>query len=105
MKRRTKIIGKLIRQNISRIDPEAVVILYGSRARGDEQSDSDWDIIVLTEYRADLEKEQLFRNQLYDLELETGESFSVFVYSKHEWETRQRITPFYQNVIHEGIQL
>ena len=105
MKRKTQIIGKLIRQRIDMIDPDAEIILYGSRARGDERSDSDWDIIVLTDYPADLEKEQVFRNQLYDLELETGESLSVFVYSKNDWETRQRITPFYQNVIHEGIQL
>lgn len=105
MKRKTQIIGKLIRQRIDIIDPDAEIILYGSRARGDERSDSDWDIIVLTDYPADLEKEQIFRNQLYDLELETGESLSVFVYSKNEWETRQRITPFYQNIIHEGIQL
>jgi uncharacterized protein len=46
-----------------------------------------------------------FRNKLYDLELETGEPISVFVYSRHEWQTRQKITPFYQNVSKEGIKL
>jgi uncharacterized protein len=105
MKRKTKIIGKLIRKSINRIDPNAMVILYGSRARGDERSDSDWDILVLTDYKADLEKEQEFREQLYDLELELDESLSVFVYSKKDWETRQKVTPFYQHVIQEGIQL
>ena len=105
MKRKTKIIGRLIRKSINRIDPNAMVILYGSRARGDERSDSDWDILVLTDYKADLAKEQEFREQLYDLELELDESLSVFVYSKKDWETRQKITPFYQYVIQEGIQL
>lgn len=87
------------------IDPKAEIILYGSRARGDDRPDSDWDILVLTDYPVDMEKERNFRNNLYDLELESGESFSLFIYSKYDWTTRQRITPFYQNVSQEGVAL
>ena len=87
------------------IDPKAEIILYGSRARGDDRPDSDWDILILTDYPVDLEKERKFRNNLYDLELETGESFSLFIYSKSDWTTKQRITPFYQNVSQEGVAL
>lgn len=105
MKRKNKNIVNLIKRNISEIDPDAQIILYGSRARGDEHKDSDWDLLILTNYPVDLIKEREFRNHLYDLELETGEPFSVFAYSKSEWETRQKITPFYQNVSKEGIRL
>ena len=105
MKRRTKHIGQLIRRNVNLIDPEAEVILYGSRARGDDSLESDWDILVLTDYPIDLSKEQAFRDNLYDLELETGEPFSIVAYSKEEWNTKQSISPFYFNVIHEGIRL
>jgi predicted nucleotidyltransferase len=105
MKSKTKHITHLIRQNINDLDPKADVILFGSRARGDERADSDWDILILTDYPADLRLERLFRQNLYDLELETGESFSVFVYSKFDWNSKQRITPFYQNVTQEGIAL
>ena len=87
------------------IDPKAEIILYGSRARGDDRPDSDWDILVLTDYPVNMEKEMNFRNNLYDLELETGECFSLFIYSKSDWTTRQRITPFYQNVSQEGVAL
>ena len=105
MKDNTTNIKRLIRQYISQVDPNAVIILYGSRARGDERSDSDWDILVLTDYQVDLLKEKDFRDHLYDLELQTGESFSVFVYSKSDWDNRQRISPFYHNVAREGIPL
>jgi len=98
-------ISQLIRQYINAIDPKAEVILYGSRARGEEHPDSDWDILILTDYNVDLYKERLFRNKLYDLEIETGEPFSVFVYSRNDWVTKQSITPFYQNVTQEGIRL
>jgi len=105
MKRKTKHISSLVKQAIGRIDSGAEIILYGSRARGTERIDSDWDILVLTAYPVDLLKERMFRNALYDLELETGEPFSVFVYSKNEWETKQIATPFYFNVINEGIKI
>lgn len=105
MKTKTQLISRLIRQNINSVDPEAEVILYGSRARGDERSDSDWDILVLTNYIGDIETERKFRNKLYDLELETGESFSLFVYSRDNWQSKQRLTPFYENVIQEGVRI
>ncbi len=105
MKTKTQYISQLIRNSVSSIDPNAEVILYGSRARGDERTDSDWDILILTDYAINLQIERKFRDNLYDLELETGEPFSVFAYSKNDWQTKQRITPFYQNVTQEGILL
>ena len=105
MKAKTQYISQLIRHYINTIDPKAEVILYGSRARGDERPDSDWDILVLTDYSIDLIKERKFRDKLYDLELETGEPLSIFVYSKIDWQTKQRITPFYENVTQEGVRI
>lgn len=95
----------LIKTVIHSIDPSAEVLLYGSRARGDERDDSDWDILILTSYKVTLNIEQEFRDRLYDLELETGEAFSVFAYSKQDWLHKQNITPFYYNVTREGIRL
>lgn len=105
MNRKTKHISKLIRKKIDEIDPAAQVILFGSRARGDERLDSDWDVLVLTDYSIDIEKENQFREHLYDIELETGEPISLFAYSKIDWNTKQRISPFYANVRKEGISL
>lgn len=92
-----------IRAHVNAVDSDATVILYGSRARGEERSDSDWDLLILTESEAGVDTERKFRDQLYDLELETGEAFSIFVYSKDEWANYQSVTPFYQNVIKDGI--
>ncbi|RPH34295.1 MAG: nucleotidyltransferase domain-containing protein [Bacteroidales bacterium] len=98
-------ISKLIKRNIAEIEPNAQVILYGSRARGDARNDSDWDILVLTDYLVDINREKIFRDHLYELELQTGEPLSIFVYSKQDWNTKQRITPYYVNVTRQGIQL
>ncbi|MFO8018532.1 MAG: nucleotidyltransferase domain-containing protein, partial [Promethearchaeia archaeon] len=105
MKKTKSQIRRLIREYVNSVDSKAEVILYGSRARGDERADSDWDILILTDYPVDLATEEKFRDKLYDLELEIDEPLSVFIYSKNEWKRRQRITPFYRNVNKEGIAL
>lgn len=76
-----KNIIPLIKKNIEEIDPSAEIILFGSRARGDERKDSDWDLLILTDYPVSFQDEPRFRHHLFDLELELGEAFSTFVYS------------------------
>lgn len=49
--------------------------------------------------------ERKFRKKFYDLELETGEVFHVFVYSKNDWQTKQKITPFYYKISQEGVRI
>lgn len=95
-------ISKTIRNN----DPHAVAYLFGSRARGDFRSDSDWDILILVdESRVTNDVEDKFRDKLYDIELDTGQVISTFIYPKSFWETSLIYSPLYKNINHEGIRL
>ncbi len=96
------ILGK-VKELVKATDPEAEVILFGSRARGDAREDSDWDILILTPKAVNLKVEQTFRHKLFELELEYGQAISTFVYSKADWNGKHRATPFYHNVEEEGI--
>lgn len=98
-------IKKLIRQEITSIDPAAKVILFGSRARGDARKDSDWDILILIKDTVTTEIEKAFRYKLFDLELETGEVFSTFVYNTDTWNKKHKATPFYKSIQQEGVFL
>ncbi len=101
-----KNITRKIKETILKTDSSAQIILYGSRARGDAKKDSDWDVLILVDKRkVTFGDEQVFRHNLYDLTLETGQSISAFVYSKKEWNTTQSVTPLYQNIKTEGIYL
>ena len=105
MKSEKSSIRLRIRTLIREIDPSAEIILYGSRARGDNNPESDWDILILVESEVDLDYERLFRHKLYDLELETGEAFSIIVYNRTDWRSRYWMTPLFQNVSKEGVRI
>jgi uncharacterized protein len=105
MNKKTANITGRIRNEIKSIDPTAKVILFGSRARGDARHDSDWDILILIKDSVTTEIEKAFRYKLFDLELETGEVFSTFVYNKDTWNKKHKVTPFYKSIKREGVLL
>ena len=105
MKEKDSHIASRIRSEIKKIDPKAKIILFGSRARGDAKKESDWDILILIDSTNISEAEDLFRNEIFDLELETGELISMFVYNKKDWNSRHKITPLYRSIKKEGLVL
>ena len=105
MKTEDKSIAKRIRESINVIDSKAEVIIFGSRARGDSKRESDWDLLILIENPVTTVIERSFRNSLFDLEIDTGEVFSTFVYQRKKWETMHKVTPLYRNIKKEGVRL
>ena len=95
-----------IRDVVRRVEPGARVILYGSRARGDARPDSDWDLLILVNGAVTHERKEALRDQLYDLELETGAVLSAIIRSVEEWETPlSRAMPFHVAVSRDGREL
>ena len=95
-----------IRQAVHDVEPEADVILYGSRSRGDAVSESDWDILVLVDAPVDDQRTDRIRHRLYELEWECGEVISSIVRSREEWHSRPyQAMPFHQRVQQEGTRL
>lgn len=99
-------IKNLIRTRIKEKNPNAEIILFGSQARGDFNKDSDWDILILlNQLDVSRDTEMEYREELFEVELETGEPISTFVFSKNDWESKHKITPLYQNIKTEGVEL
>jgi predicted nucleotidyltransferase len=101
-----KDIVNQISQAIRRVDPTATAILYGSEARGDARPDSDIDVLILLDGdRRDLKHEDRLSGELYEIELATGVLVSPMIMLRKQWENRPFKTPFYVNVMNEGIRI
>ena len=92
------VLLKEIKFRVKKIEPTAEIWLYGSRADGTAHIGSDWDILILIDTnKISVEDEFLLTSPIYDLEFETGQIISPFVYTKKQWN-RKKVTPFYNNV-------
>ena len=103
--RRPEVVNQ-IGQVIHQTEPTATAILYGSEARGDARPDSDIDVLVLLEgNKRDLHREEKISGALYEVELSSGILVSPMIMLRSQWENRPFKTPFYINVINEGVKL
>ncbi len=101
-----KDIVNQISQAIRRVDPTATAILYGSEARGDARPDSDIDVLILLDGdQMSLKREMDVTGPLNEIEWQTGVLVSPTVMLRKQWENMLFKTPFYINVMNEGIRI
>lgn len=84
-------------------DPEAEVVLFGSRARNEAKTYSDWDILVVSRLANDSDfkdKVNVLANR-YLLDHEV--LLSVFHFDQDRWNKGDSPSPFYDNIREEGI--
>jgi predicted nucleotidyltransferase len=83
---------------------DAELVLYGSRARGDAETESDYDLLVLLETPASEDVERRISSAIYRIERDAGIVISVQIYHRKEWDTRRRrSTPLHQNIDRDGV--
>lgn len=100
-----KVINGIKQSLLLNLPTGGYALLYGSRARGEARSDSDWDIlIVLDKDKLLPEDYDIISYPLRELGWELGESINPVMYTAKEWE-ESKFTPFYHNVIDDAIRL
>ena len=79
------------------------VILFGSRARGDNTEDSDWDLLILLDKeKADILDHDKYTYPFWELGWKTNSMIHPILYTKRDWEKRKGDN-FYENIQNEGI--
>ena len=104
MKTKNEIVS-MIGTAVHSAEPTAETILFGSQARGDARSDSDWDIVVSVD-TPQVSNSQ-FKKLSYDLwvaGLDSGVEINPLIYTRQQWDNA-RPTLFKYNVIKDGIRI
>lgn len=79
------------------------IFLFGSRARGNNRNDSDWDLLILLDKdgieEADYEK---YFDTFTELSWKISQQINPQLYTQKDWNNIS-YTPFYANVEHDKI--
>ncbi|MFP4092580.1 MAG: nucleotidyltransferase domain-containing protein [Cyclobacteriaceae bacterium] len=97
-------ITQKVKEAVRSLDPEAEVVLFGSRARGDSHEESDWDFLVLSKKISTRDEKRKFYDTMLDIELATGEVLSFFINEPSAWH-RKEGWPIHNEVTQDGILL
>ena len=99
-----KYILSKVKQRIKVIDPDAKVILFGSRARDDFHKDSDWDFLILTRSVVTQDLKNKISDSLFETELETDSVLTGIVQNFDLWESYSG-APIFKNISKDGIEI
>ena len=84
--------------------PVEKVILYGSKARGDANEDSDIDLLLVTSRPIHWRERKAIIDALFDIEMAHDAIISILIVTMKEWsEGIFTAFPIYQEIIRDGV--
>ena len=95
-----------LKKTILDLYPDAEIILFGSKARGDYDKDSDIDILILLNAEVNSKIEEKIIGDIYDIELKYDILFGLLIQNKNLWHSsKYQVMPVAENINKEGIVL
>jgi predicted nucleotidyltransferase len=93
-----------VKQTVQQHFPTANIVLYGSKARGEDNTNSDWDFLIVLEENLKTQQQAKLREALHRLEIDTflGEVISTIIRQCDEWDNLAN-TPLYKEIEKDGI--
>lgn len=82
----------------------AGVVLFGSKARGDDDEESDIDLLVLTPRPVSWEERKAINDALYDIQLTHDVLLSTLIVTVKEWRQGPfSVLPIHQEISERGV--
>lgn len=96
----------IIRETVCKLLPESKVLLFGSRARKDFDSDSDYDFLVITQQPLDISKKRFLKSMLRKELARFKIPADILIQSEEEINLKKEITGhIVKQVLKEGVRL
>jgi predicted nucleotidyltransferase len=84
---------------------EADIYAFGSRVRGDNHMFSDFDLLIVIKDKTPVKEDEIV-GIIVDVEIEAECSFSPVIKDSSAFDKERKFnSPFYQNIMNEGIML
>ena len=102
-----ELIVKNFTNRILSVKPKInTIYLFGSRARGDEKPDSDYDFLLVVKESFTLDDKSKLYDAVLEILLETGRVISLKIFKEKEFQRLCGMkTPFMQNIFKEGVKI
>ena len=82
------------------------VILFGSKARGDSDRESDIDLLLLTTNPLDWKERHGIVDALFEMEMKYDVVISIIVNTHHDWNDGIcTVLPIYEEINREGVAM
>ncbi|MHB8231962.1 MAG: nucleotidyltransferase domain-containing protein [bacterium] len=94
-----------LKKNILKLYPDAELILFGSKARGDFNEDSDVDVLILVDKINNYSESKIsdiIYNVIFKYGIPLNETIAEKGLLKNSWTSQ---IPFYSNVNKEGVRI
>lgn len=86
--------------------PVSEVIMFGSKARGDSDKESDIDLLILTTQPLHWKKRHAIIEALFEVEMKHDVMISIVVNTVHDWqEGICTVLPIHEEISREGIMI
>ncbi|MDY6843777.1 MAG: nucleotidyltransferase domain-containing protein [Thermodesulfobacteriota bacterium] len=80
------------------------VMLFGSKARGDDDAESDIDLLVLTTQPVSWDERKAINNALYEIQLRHDVVISTLITIVTEWnEGTFSVLPIHEEILEQGV--
>ncbi len=93
-----------IKYRVSMLCPVRQYILFGSKARGEAQPDSDIDLLIITKRPLTTGERNGISHEIFEVNIARDTNFSRIIVDTEEWENGMTSAlPFHDNVLRDGI--
>jgi predicted nucleotidyltransferase len=85
--------------------PVKEVVLFGSKARGDDDEESDIDLLILTSQPVSWNERKAINNDLYEIQMKYDVIISTLITTVREWnEGTFSVLPIHGEISDQGVR-